>query len=227
MQQRPLLLLLLYISCCDELFAYGAEVSVNVTSTPTRSPTSSPIESIPCSELFEAQICCAPPEIDLETQQPKHCTRENKVALECFVAQGVFCNDTVFAEALTNTTENSTLCGGKWYNRVDAFHRVADCYYINPEKIYQFNVALGLSVFLGPFGVDRFYLGHYGMGLAKLATGGFALIGWLVDVVLITLQIVGPADGSSYYMPYYGPRSIRMSTKMESETFEDFQCDAR
>ncbi len=28
----------------------------------------------------------------------------------------------------------------------------------------------------------------------------------LLDIILIALQVVGPADGSSYYMDYYGPR---------------------
>lgn len=36
--------------------------------------------------------------------------------------------------------------------------------------------ALALGVFLGSFGVDRFYLGHIWLGLAKLLTvGGFGV----------------------------------------------------
>lgn len=30
-------------------------------------------------------------------------------------------------------------------------------------------------------------------------------LGQLVDIILIATQVVGPADGSAYVMPYYGP----------------------
>ena len=47
--------------------------------------------------------------------------------------------------------------------------------------------ALLLSIFLGVLGVDRFYLGHIGLGVAKLlltwATFG---IWWFIDIFLIT-----------------------------------------
>lgn len=54
-----------------------------------------------------------------------------------------------------------------------------------------FVVALLLSIFLGSLGIDRFYLGHIGLGIAKLllswATFG---IWWLVDVILIASKRV-------------------------------------
>lgn len=56
------------------------------------------------------------------------------------------------------------------------------------------------------FGLDRFYLGYYGIGCLKLFTLGFMFLGQLVDVILIATQIVGPADGSSYIIPFYGPK---------------------
>lgn len=70
---------------------------------------------------------------------------------------------------------------------------------------YHFDTALLLSVFLGMFGIDRFYLGYYGIGLMKFCTLGFMFIGQLIDVVLIATQAVGPADGSAYIIPYFGP----------------------
>lgn len=71
---------------------------------------------------------------------------------------------------------------------------------------YRFDTALLLSVFLGMFGIDRFYLGYPAIGLLKLCTLGFMFFGQLVDIILIATQVVGPADGSSYVIPYYGAR---------------------
>ena len=58
-----------------------------------------------------------------------------------------------------------------------------------------------LSLFLGGFAADRFYLGHVGWGMFKLITlGGFGM--WvLVDFLLLGLKVLGPADGSGF-APY-------------------------
>ena len=46
-------------------------------------------------------------------------------------------------------------------------------------------VAFVLSIFLGEFGVDRFYLGNIGVGVGKLLTGGACGVWWLIDLFLI------------------------------------------
>lgn len=73
------------------------------------------------------------------------------------------------------------------------------------------------------FGIDRFYLGYYAIGFLKFCTFGFLFIGQLVDIVLIATQIVGPADGSYYVIPYYGPKLEII--RSNNQTFRQPQVD--
>lgn len=63
---------------------------------------------------------------------------------------------------------------------------------------YRWSTALILSVTLGGFGADRFYLGHWQEGIGKLFSFGGLGVWTLIDVILISLRYLGPADGSLY-----------------------------
>lgn len=57
-----------------------------------------------------------------------------------------------------------------------------------PKRRINWIVALILSIFFGSLGVDRFMMGHIGLGILKLVTfGGFG-IWWLIDVILIAAK---------------------------------------
>jgi TM2 domain-containing membrane protein YozV len=58
-----------------------------------------------------------------------------------------------------------------------------------------FVTALLLSVFLGTFGIDRFYLGYTGLGVLKLITCGLCGIWTLIDIFLIALDRLPDASG--------------------------------
>ncbi|XP_075064190.1 TM2 domain-containing protein 3 [Mixophyes fleayi] len=70
--------------------------------------------------------------------------------------------------------------------------------YCNWTGGYKWSTALALSITLGGFGADRFYLGQWREGLGKLFSFGGLGIWTLIDVFLICVGYVGPADGSLY-----------------------------
>ena len=55
--------------------------------------------------------------------------------------------------------------------------------------------AMLISFFLGALGIDRFYLGYNGLGVAKLLTGGGCGVWALIDFILIAMRKMPDAEG--------------------------------
>ncbi|CAF1097494.1 unnamed protein product [Didymodactylos carnosus] len=63
---------------------------------------------------------------------------------------------------------------------------------------HYFASTLLYSIFLGMFAVDRYCLGHIGIGVAKMITIGGVGLWWIVDVALLISGRLMPADESNW-----------------------------
>lgn len=75
------------------------------------------------------------------------------------------------------------------------FSNDPDNFYIQQQPQKSLSTAILLSAFVGVLGVDRFYLGHIGLGIAKLLTFGGCYIWALIDFILITIRRVNDSEG--------------------------------
>ena len=73
--------------------------------------------------------------------------------------------------------------------------------------------ALLLSIFVGGFGIDRFYLGYTGIGVLKLLTGGVFGILTLVDLIRIATGSLQPKNGQYEDTP---PRTTAVTTSVDN-----------
>ena len=61
----------------------------------------------------------------------------------------------------------------------------------------EFQTTLLLAIFVGAFGVHRFYTGHTGIGIAQLLTFGGCGIWTLYDIVMIATGSFKDANGNA------------------------------
>ncbi|MFA6088398.1 MAG: TM2 domain-containing protein [Candidatus Woesearchaeota archaeon] len=59
---------------------------------------------------------------------------------------------------------------------------------ISGKKKVNWVLTLVMSIIFGCIGVDRFLMGHVGLGILKLFTLGGCGIWWLIDVILIATK---------------------------------------
>ncbi|TDH17359.1 hypothetical protein EPR50_G00007580 [Perca flavescens] len=157
-----------------------------------------------------------------------NCTYRKPASFTCKLKKGVHCigesgpQQTNFSLSITcqfcwqldpsqyrcsNSTCMTVSCPRKRYNAtcdvLDHVHclgkrRFLKRLFCNWTGGYKWSTALALSITLGGFGADRFYLGQWREGLGKLFSFGGLGIWTLIDVLLIGVGYVGPADGSLY-----------------------------
>jgi len=63
------------------------------------------------------------------------------------------------------------------------------------DKQKSWRLALFLSIFLGFFGVDRFYIGRTRSAIVKMVTLGMLGVWWLSDIILIASDYRKDAKG--------------------------------
>ncbi|XP_003387108.1 PREDICTED: TM2 domain-containing protein almondex-like [Amphimedon queenslandica] len=76
-----------------------------------------------------------------------------------------------------------------------AFQKRLPCNYSTGKK---WGVAFILSVTLGGFGADRFYLEQYGSAVGKLLSFGGLGVWSIIDVILVATGYLTPANGSAF-----------------------------
>lgn len=83
-------------------------------------------------------------------------------------------------------------------------------------------VAMILSFFVGGLGIDRFYLGYTGLGVAKLLTLGGLGIWALIDFIMVCMGSIQPADGSKYKedCPVQPVLTANIETARQTDTLE-------
>ncbi|KAI9564334.1 hypothetical protein GHT06_008072 [Daphnia sinensis] len=135
---------------------------------------------------------CEGPKVFEKVMKCQYCYQTSMEDHSCN-ATGTYCNSA--ANPVQKYRSNCTakphvLCLGQ-----RMFFKNVRC---NWTSGYKWSTTLLLSITLGGFGADRFYLGHWQEGIGKLFSFGGAGVWTLVDVILVFVGYLKPADGSVY-----------------------------
>ena len=204
------------VDCFQDSTVSGTTVTPNNSLSDTRPPSNClSTKEQPCNSLDVSCFQCS---------YNTSCTYGQQTIANCTVLKGVVCRSprtfTVKAPCYycyQLPTTNYT-CGERAYCQSKAGHReriIVNCtvyknqhclgnrnfsksFLCNWTSGYRWSTSLILSVTLGGFGVDRFYLGHWEEGLGKLFSFGGLGVWTLLDIILIGVGYITPADGSLY-----------------------------
>lgn len=153
--------------------SYGAKITVDCK----------PAAGVECSgdksEAFKRQLLCR---FCYQTE-PQHYVCDSILHCPVATAYGRF-------HETNCTVKRDVMCMGR-----RRFLKMLPCDW---SSGYKWVKALFLSITLGGFGFDRFYLGMWREGLGKLFSFGGLGVWTIVDVILIAIGYVGPSDGSLY-----------------------------
>ncbi|XP_068954547.1 TM2 domain-containing protein 3 isoform X4 [Petaurus breviceps papuanus] len=161
-----------HVTCVDQNFTKQHNFTINMT----------------CS------FCWQLPETDYECSNATNCMTvscpRQRYSANCTVHDHIHClGKRTFPKMLyCNWT------GGYKWSTALALSRIS-CLNLLVPRLGTMN---SRSITLGGFGADRFYLGQWREGLGKLFSFGGLGIWTLIDVLLIGVGYVGPADGSLY-----------------------------
>ncbi|XP_061203526.1 TM2 domain-containing protein 3 [Neopsephotus bourkii] len=191
--------------------AESTEIPSYVTKCPSNGLCSRlPADCMTCNTNYSC-IYGKPATFDCRVKPHVHCVDQNNLEQENFTINMTcqFCWQLATTDYVcTNSTSCMTVsCPRQRYNATCTVRDNVHCLgnrvfpkmlYCNWTGGYKWSTALALSITLGGFGADRFYLGQWREGLGKLFSFGGLGIWTLIDVLLIGVGYVGPADGSLY-----------------------------
>mmetsp|Transcript_58577 Transcript_58577/g.127385 ORF Transcript_58577/g.127385 Transcript_58577/m.127385 type:complete len:185 (+) Transcript_58577:1-555(+) len=155
-----------------------------------------------CDQVYPFQRVCERPVIDPETGEAFGCRPDDLVPVNCSVLLEVPCQG-------PREFQIEKPCRYTWRDQLPTLTR--------RRTGYKLSTTLALSIFFGNLGLDRFYLGYPTVGLIKLATCGFFVLGNVLDITLIATQWLRPADGSHYIVGPNGPRE-RLAVRTDETT---------
>ena len=110
-----------------------------------------------------------------------------RVPVQCTPLEGIECYSPDLGCWTTNPTTNST---------ARSFTREGQPCIRHSDK--SFLHVLLCSIFVGFLGVDRFVIGHVGIGVAKLLTLGGLGVWWIIDLLMLVAGVLHPDAGWSH-----------------------------